>query len=336
MQNKFLQTVISSHLRSVLDATKEKSQERYVALSKQFIASDEEHTVSKDELAFPQGSEVHAVTERFIHQYKNRGLLLSTDRCISYCRYCFRRDFIANPEQFIGTYTGFIKDSEIDEICAYLAKHEEIEEVLISGGDVMTGTQKQIFNVLDKLRSVRKDLLLRFCTRANVFAPTLFTPTLIQKLRSVRPLWIVPHINHPEELCKATVESFNNLIDAGIPIFSQSVLLKGVNDNVEILKELFNKIVKIGIKPGYLFQADIVKGTSHFRVPAPEAIRLYEDLKLELSGLSLPVFTVDLPSGGGKLNMLQMDPTLLKQTSKEGENYYEITKNGKTWYYPKN
>lgn len=162
------------------------------------------------------------------------------------------------------------------------------------------------------MRSARKDVLIRVCTRAPVFAPERFTPHLKALLKSFKPLWIIPHINHSAEFSpQFSPESYrvlNDLIDCGIPMQSQTVLLRGVNNNIEELVSLFQGLTEIGIKPGYLFQGDLAPGTAHFRVPIDEGIKLYERLRYELSGLSLPVYAVDIPGGGGKFNLLNLDP----------------------------
>ncbi len=321
--------ILSPHLQKLLKSLQDSNVEAYAALAKQFIPSENENNCTTEELADPLGAEQHAVSKRLIHQYKNRCLLLVTDKCLSYCRYCFRRNFIEQAN------TSFISQVELDQVCTYIRNHPEIDEVLISGGDIMTGSDVQIINLLESLRSVRSSLLLRLCTRANVFAPKRFTPQLIAKFKQLRPLWLIPHINHPAELSLETTESFCNFIDSGIPIQSQTVLLRGVNDSPKILATLFNQLVKLGVKPGYIFQADLAKGTSHFRVPVQEGLRIYDDLRELVSGLSLPIYAVDLPGGGGKFNMLQMDPSILRQKSKSADTVYEVEKNGSTWYYPK-
>ena len=134
--------------------------------------------------------------------------------------------------------------------------------------------------------------MIRLCTRAPVFAPELFTEELLNLLKKTKPLWLIPHINHPAELGKEQTNALNACIEAGIPIQSQTVLLKGVNDNEKTLIKLFHKLTCMGIKPGYLFQGDLAPGTAHFRVPIDEGIKLYENLRYELSGLSLPVYSV--------------------------------------------
>lgn len=263
------------------------------ALRRQVVASNEECSFSCEERSDPLGESRYCVTPYLVHQYPNRVLLLSTGRCISYCRYCFRREFTARS-------SGFISDERIETVCAYLTEHNEVQEVLVSGGDPMSGSLGEIRHLLECLRSIRSDLLIRLCTRAPIFAPELFTEEVIALLRSVRPLWVIAHINHPAELGKSQRNALSSCIDSGLPVQSQTVLLNGVNDDPSTLAELFHALVCMGIKPGYLFQTDLAHGTAHFRVPLDRAACIWKALQRRLSGLSLPQFAVDLPNGGGK------------------------------------
>ena len=169
--------------------------------------------------------------------------------------------------------------------------------------------------------------------------PERINDKLINLLKKLKPVWVIPHINHPAEISveysPETVKALKMFIDAGIPVQSQTVLLKGVNDSVVTLEKLFHELTCIGVKPGYLFQGDLVPGTSHFRVPVKEGVKLYEQLRCELSGLSTPVFAVDLPDGGGKVNLLQLDSSLLNtKVSLDEENYIFKKVDTSVWKYP--
>jgi lysine 2,3-aminomutase len=320
------------------------------SLRRQFVPSDEENNVLPCELPDPLGAAKYQVTPRLVHQYKNRVLLLTTGHCFSNCRYCFRR---CSPAK----QGSFITKSELDEVCVYIEQHPEVQEVLLSGGDCLTGSDDQLFSVIDRLRRSHRaavktnvaasrrsesffdSLLIRICTRAPVFAPERITPQLVKMFRENRPLWVIPHIDTPAEISERyapeTVSALRALLDAGIPVQSQTVLLRGVNDHVEILAELFHNLTSLGVKPGYLFQGDLVPGTSHFRVPVQDGIRLYESLRKELSGLSTPVYAVDLPGGGGKVNLLQADGDLLRIKTRRTDTQYEFTDDrNNTWRYP--
>jgi lysine 2,3-aminomutase len=302
------------------------------AIQCQCKATDKENTILPCELGDPLGAHWYTVTSRLIHQYKNRVLLLTTGICFSYCRYCFRRDYTAERE-------GFITEAELDKVCEYLKIHTEVEEILMSGGDPLTGTDQMLEHIFIRVREVRPQILIRLGTRAPIFAPERFTDSFIQLCKKYRPLWIIPHINHPVEIsAKFSPESRNilsKIVDSGIGIQTQTVLLKGINDTVPILKELFHDLSVLGIKPGYLFQGDLAPGTSHFRVFLENGVILYNELKKELSGLSTPVYAVDLPGGGGKINLLQLNPNLLDvKVTKKDLAYSFIDKNKNTWTYP--
>ena len=328
---------ISNHMEKVLsnlfaDYNKTGDLSNFLALRKQLVPSVQEKNILQEELSDPLGANKYQVTGRLIHQYKNRVLLLTTAKCFSYCRYCFRRSYTAHED-------GWITDSEIEDVCLYLRNHTEVQEILFSGGDPLTVSNEKLLNLINKIREANPNILIRICTRAPIFAPERITNDLIQLLKQCRPLWIILHVNHPVEISEEfSAESFNvlkSLIDAGISIQSQTVLLKDINDSVEILAKLFHKLTCLGIKPGYLFQGDLAAGTSHFRVQIEEGVNLYESLRKELSGLSTPVYAVDLPGGGGKINLLQLNPSLLEtEVLRNSKNYSFKKKDGSTWFYP--
>lgn len=287
----YLPVGISPSFQKLIDSTL--SETAVSALRREVCPSADEETVEPEETSDPLGEARFLVTPRLVHQYANRVLLLATGSCVGYCRYCFRRSYTSRSGDFIG-------HQELEEVCNYLELTPAVQEILVSGGDPLSGTEEELTGLLKRLRASRPDILIRLCTRAVVFAPELFTDTLVSFLRSIRPLWVIPHINHPAELGSPQVECLARIIDSGIPIQSQTVLLRGVNDSAPLLAELFHRFVTLGVKPGYLFQCDLAKGTSGFRVPLEQGLALWKSLQEQLSGLSLPVFAVDLPGGGGK------------------------------------
>ncbi|MGP1588233.1 MAG: KamA family radical SAM protein [Treponemataceae bacterium] len=312
----------------------------------QILPSIEEENIKPVELVDPLGAVNYSITPHLIHQYKNRVLFLTTNKCFGYCRYCFRKNFTSlAPSEFKKKFVkNFqnnsceIDDNELQKICDYLLNHSEVKEILFSGGDPLTLPDSKILFFMKKIRSVRPEILIRICTRSFFYAPQRFTPNLIKMLKDFKPLWIIPHINHPYEIdydfYPDAVNSINRIIDSGISMQSQTVLLKGINDSVNILSKLFENLVKLGIKPGYLFQTDLAEGTSHFRVPLDISLKIYSELRNELSGLSLPVFAVDLPGGGGKFNLLQMPSCPCSSQVFENENFYEFKKDEGSFFYP--
>lgn len=290
-QENILPELISAEFASLIEEVKTKNERD--ALKKQVCFDKLEACSNQCETADPLGEEKHAITPFLIHQYKNRVLLLATEKCFSHCRYCFRKSYTSRPK-------GFLKKSEIKQVCEYLEKHKNIDEILISGGDPLTANIKDLQYLLFSLREVSSLLIFRICTRAPIFAPSVFSEKLLNLLEKAKPLWVIPHINHVAELGRMQRKCIEDILKRGISIQSQSVLLKGVNDDVQTLTTLFHTLAMLGIKPGYLFQLDMAFGTAHFRVALDLALSLWEKVRAELSGLSTPVFAVDLMEGGGK------------------------------------
>lgn len=326
-----LPSLISPYFSSVLNrlgaaaVSDEGAAAAFAALNRQCTPAQAEKNILDCESADPLGARRYMVTPRLVRQYKNRCLLLTTCKCFSYCRFCFRRSFT-------GKTAAFVSEKEIKAVTEWLSEHEEIQEILISGGDPLTGSDSKLEYLFSELRKARPRILIRLCTRAPVFAPERFTPELLELLRRFRPLWVIPHINHPAEISEEwSPESYKclfNIVDSGLPVQSQTVLLRGINDSVPVLAQLFENLVKLGVKPGYLFQGDLAEGTGHFRVPLEEGVKLYNSMKKELSGLSLPVYAVDLPGGGGKVNI----PAT--RFIRDGDNWKYTDASGKAWCYP--
>jgi len=239
----------------------------------------------------------YSVTERLIHHYTNRCALLTTDRCFTYCRHCFRR-------RFTGTSSGPISEKQIDDAMEYLKEHAEVKELLLTGGDLFTLSDERLDYLFSSLRRTREDIIQRLCTRAVATNPERFTTRLMDIIRKHNhgaPFILMTQFNHPRELNERSIAAVSAFIDMGIPAFNQSVLLKGVNDDVDVLEELSNKLLFNRIKPYYLFQGDQVCGTRHLRVDVVRGLELEEELRKRVSGLAMPQYTADLPQGGGKV-----------------------------------
>ncbi len=239
----------------------------------------------------------HSVTSRLIHRYHNRAALLTTDRCFTYCRHCFRR-------RFTGLDTGPISEKEIDEAACYLKNHPEIKELLLTGGDLFTLSDERLEYLFRTLKDAREDIILRLCTRAPVTYPDRFDDdvmALIRKYSYGAPFMLLTHYNHPRELTEKSLEAVKKFLSIGIPAFNQTVLLHGVNDDADTLEELCNRLLYNRIKPYYLFQGDLVTGTAHLRADIKEGLALEQELRRRLSGLAMPQYTLDLPDGGGKI-----------------------------------
>jgi lysine 2,3-aminomutase len=253
----------------------------------------------------PIGDARWLVAERLVHHYPDRVLLLVSDRCATYCRHCFRRHFTGNGG-------GRVSEDQLEEICAYLAKTPAVREVLLSGGDPLMLSDRDLDAIITRLRAVDSGYIIRICTRLPVVLPSRVTDSLARMLESHGAVWVVIHTNHPREVTDEFRAGVRRLLGAGVPVLNQTVLLRGVNDDADTLESLFRGLVRAGVKPYYLFQGDLASGTAHFRVPVERGIELMRTLRGRLSGLALPTYAVDLPGGAGKVpvesSLLRTEP----------------------------
>ena len=263
-------------------------------IRKQAVPTICERTEKPYEKADPLLEQDFSPLPGLIHRYKNRVLILTTDKCALYCRHCFRR-------HFTGEGRGEISDKEFEDILHYIKERPEIKEVLLSGGDPLTLSDTKIEGILSGLRKVSPELIIRMGTRIPAVLPQRITVRLADIMAGYRPIWMITHINHSRELTPRTKDAINLITGRSIPVANQSVLLRGVNDSVPELRTLCNGLLSAGIKPYYLLQGDLAAGTSHLRVPVTTSLKLYKQLREEISGLAMPVLAVDLPEGGGKI-----------------------------------
>ena len=238
----------------------------------------------------------HSHGERLIHRYYNRVAFLATDICPMYCRHCFRR-------RFTGNMMGPASEKDIASAAEYLRTRPQIKEMLLTGGDPLTLSDEVLDNMIGAFRAARPDLIIRICTRYPVSQPSRINAHLISMFRTHNsaPFYLMTQFNHPREITEDSARAVSMFVDAGIPAFNHSVLLRGVNDNADVLEELCNRLLQIRVKPYYLFQGDMVSGTSSFRVPLRQGMEIERELRLRLSGLGMPNYVADLPDGGGKV-----------------------------------
>ncbi len=229
-------------------------------------------------------------TKGLIHRYPDRVVLTVTNRCFAYCRFCFRKKNWFD-------FDGFDLDGAVE----YIKSRKSVREVLVSGGDPFFLTDKKLEEILRKIRSIKHVEVIRIGTRVISSNPLRIDKTTVEMLKKYKPVWIAAHINHPDEITDEFRNAADMIINAGIPMVSQTVLLKNINDEVEILKKLFCRLVYIGIKPYYLFGCDMATGNENFRVPIKNALSIMEKLRGATSGLCVPTFSFDLPEGGGKI-----------------------------------
>ncbi len=242
-----------------------------------------------------------------VHRYPDRALLLVTTSCSMYCRHCTRK-------RVAGTREVSISPTRLQKAAAYLAAHPEITDVIISGGDPLTLPTGMIDTILSTVRSVPSVEVIRIGTRTPVVLPMRITDELTEVLRKYHPLWVNTHFNHPNELTPEAAEACGRLADAGLPLGNQSVLLHGINDTPQVIEQLCRGLVKMRVRPYYLFQCDLVRGIEHFRTPISRGLEIMEYLRGRVSGLAIPTFVVDVPHGGGKIPVLpnyvvSMSPT---------------------------
>jgi lysine 2,3-aminomutase len=240
-----------------------------------------------------------------VHRYGDRALLLATTTCAAYCRHCTRK-------RVAGWRETAITSTALGRAVNYLRQHPEIKDVIISGGDPLTLSTEVLERVLRAVRSVPSVDIIRIGTRTPVTLPFRITEELVDMLRKYHPVWINTHFNHPREITPEAREACERLADAGIPLGNQTVLLRGVNDNPETIEQLCRGLLKIRVRPYYLFQCDLVRGVEHFRTPLAKGIEIMEYLRGRMSGLGIPSFVVDAPNGGGKIPLL---PNYIVSTS---------------------
>jgi lysine 2,3-aminomutase len=263
-------------------------------IRRQVIPRIEEGWNAPEEMADPCGEDSHMPVPGLVHRYPDRVLFLVTDRCASYCRYCTRSRVVSGVgEQHLET--------QWEPAFKYLENHPEVRDVLLSGGDPLLFSDDRLDKILTRLRTIPHIQFIRIGSRIPIFLPQRITPELCAMLKKHHPLFISIHTNHPRELTSEVREALGRLADAGIPLGNQSVILRGVNDSVEVQKALVQKLLMCRVKPYYLYQCDLITGSSHLRTPVAEGVAIIEGLRGHTTGYAIPQFVIDGPGGGGKI-----------------------------------
>ncbi len=263
-------------------------------IRRQVVPRIEEGYDSPYDMADPCGEDASMPVPGLVHRYPDRVLFLVTDRCASYCRYCTRSRVVSGVgEQELHT--------DFEEAFRYLERHTKIRDVLLSGGDALLLSDSRLEAILARLRSIKHLEFLRIGTRVPIFLPQRITPELCAMLRKYHPLWMSVHVNHPRELTLEVRDALGLLADSGIPLGNQSVLLAGVNDDVATMRELVHKLLLCRVRPYYLYQCDLIKGSSHLRTSVAKGVKIIEALRGFTSGYAIPQFVIDAPGGGGKV-----------------------------------
>lgn len=232
-----------------------------------------------------------------VHRYRDRALLIATTMCSMYCRHCTRK-------RIAGTRENAISGRRLRQVQEYLFNHPEITDVIVSGGDPLTMSDSAIEAVLSTLRSVPSVQVIRIGTRVPVVLPMRITDELVSILKRYHPLWINTHFNHPNELTEQSRAACEKLADAGIPLGNQTVLLRGVNDDPQVIEQLCRGLIRTRVRPYYMYQCDLVRGVEHFRTSVRKGMEIMEYLRGRVSGIAIPTFVVDAPHGGGKIPVL--------------------------------
>jgi lysine 2,3-aminomutase len=245
----------------------------------------------------PLGEKRHEVAPDLVCRYPDRALLLVSDRCSVYCRFCTR-------SRMVGAGGGARTLEHLSPAFAWLADHPEVRDVIVSGGDPLVMSTERLSRVMARLRAIPSIETIRLATRVPVTLPSRITSELVSALRAYHPIWVMTHFNHPKELTRQAEQACLSLVDAGFPVMNQTVLLRGINDDRDTLEKLFRGLVRWRVRPYYLLQADPVRGTGHLRTPIDAGLRLMDELQGRLSGIALPKLIVDTPGGLGKVPIL--------------------------------
>ncbi|MDE5559480.1 MAG: lysine 2,3-aminomutase, partial [Bacteroidales bacterium] len=231
------------------------------------------------------------------HRYPDRVLFLITDQCSMYCRHCTRR-------RFAGQHDCESPAERIDKAIEYIAKTPQVRDVLLSGGDALLVSDQVLESIIKRLRAIPHVEIIRIGSRTPVVCPQRITPELVSMLSKYHPIWLNTHFNHSNEITEESAGACARLANAGVPLGNQTVLLRGVNDSVEVMKKLMCNLVKIRVRPYYIYQCDLSMGLEHFRTPVAKGIEIIEGLRGHISGYAVPTFVVDAPGGGGKIPVM--------------------------------
>jgi lysine 2,3-aminomutase len=287
--NHKLALAITPYFFNLIDPADE-----HCPIRRQVIPRVEETHTASWEMSDPCGEDSHSPVPGLVHRYPDRVLFLVTDRCAAYCRYCTRSRLVSNA-------SGYDFHPDFERQIEYIREHPEVRDVLLSGGDPLLFSDDKLEHLLARLRAIPHVEFLRIGTRIPIFLPQRITPDLCAMLRRFHPLFISIHSNHPRELTTEVRDALGCLADAGIPLGNQSVLLKHVNDDPTVMKALVQKLLRSRVKPYYLYQCDLVAGSSHLRADVRRGLEIMDALRGHTTGYAVPQYVIDAPGGGGKV-----------------------------------
>jgi lysine 2,3-aminomutase len=287
--NGCLSVAITPYVATLIDPEDPKC-----PIRKQMIPTFDEFQVGCHEMTDPCAEDRDSPAHGLVHRYPDRVLLLSTEQCASYCRHCTRR-------RLVGERKEIPSSNNLDAAYDYIRSNKKIRDVLISGGDPLMLEDDALENIIKNIRSIPHIEFLRIGTRVPVTLPQRITEDLLKMLKRYSPIWMSVHFNHPKEISRRCKQACEMLADYGIPLGSQTVLLKDINDRTFVMRKLMHELIKIRVRPYYIYQCDPVKGTGHFRTPVAVGMNIIEKLRGFTSGYAVPTYVIDAPGGGGKI-----------------------------------
>jgi lysine 2,3-aminomutase len=291
-------------------------------IRRQVIPRGDEMIASEEEMLDSLGEDAHSPVPGLVHRYPDRVLFLVTDRCAAYCRYCTRSRLVSNAQDY-----NF--HPEYERGLRYIEAHPEVRDVLLSGGDPLLLSDRKLDHLLGRLRAIKHVEFIRIGSRIPVFLPQRITPELCEVFKKHGPVWMSIHVNHPKECTQELKEACDRLAFAGVPLGNQSVLLRGVNDDADVMKALVHRLLRMRVRPYYLYQMDLITGGSHFKVDVRKGIELIRALRGHTTGYAVPQYVIDAPGGGGKV---PLNPEYIERITDDEvvfKNYQ-----GQTFRYP--
>lgn len=289
LANRRLSLAITPYFFNLIDPADEGC-----PIRRQVIPRLEETHTAPWEMSDPCGEDTHSPVPGLVHRYPDRVLFLVTDRCAAYCRYCTRSRLVSNA-------SGYDFHPDFERQLDYIRRTPSVRDVLLSGGDPLLLSDAKLEHLLAALRAIPHVEFLRIGTRIPIFLPQRITPELCGVLRKYHPLFMSIHVNHPRELTLEVREGLERLANAGVPLGNQSVLLRGVNDDVTVMRALVQKLLMCRVRPYYLYQCDLIAGTAHLRASVRSGIEVMEGLRGHTTGYAVPQYVIDAPGGGGKV-----------------------------------
>lgn len=272
----------------------------------QAVPTKKETAIATTDMLDPLHEDSDSPVPGLTHRYPDRVLLLVTDQCSMYCRHCTRR-------RFAGDHDASVPMNNIEKAIEYIAQTPQVRDVLLSGGDALLISDEKLEMILKKLTAIDHVQIVRIGSRTPVVLPQRMTPELMDIVKKYHPVWLNTHFNHSKEITTTAIEACERMANAGIPLGNQTVLLRGINDDVHVMKDLVHDLVQMRVRPYYIYQCDLSRGISHFRTSVSKGIEIIEGLRGHTSGFCVPTFVVDAPGGGGKIPV--MPQYLISQTT---------------------